>query len=52
MPITRWYRSQLEPNTEMHSISYFRHREKVAKVLEGRNAYTKMVEDEAIGRLP
>ena len=47
----RWYTSQLQPEVQLHSTTLFRRREKVAKVLEGRNAYSKMVEDEAIGRL-
>ena len=51
MSMERWYRSQLAPNMEMHSISYFRRREKVAKILTDRNAYTKMVEDKAIGAI-
>ena len=51
MALDRWYTSQLAPNTEMHSISLFRRREKVAKVLENRNTYTRMMEDEAISKL-
>ena len=51
MPLTRWYRNQLEPGVQLHSTTLFRRREKVAKVLENRNTYTRMMEDEAIGRL-
>jgi len=36
---------------KMHNISYFRKRERVAKILDNRNTYTKMVEDEAIKKV-
>jgi len=33
------------------SPSFFRRRERVARVLEGRNTYSKMKEDEAIEKV-
>lgn len=45
--LERWYRSQLQPGVRMHSTA-FRFREKSAKLLSNRNAYTKMFEDEVL----
>jgi len=50
MPLERWYRSQLQPGVRIHSTN-FRFREKAAKILQGRNTYSKMMEDEALGAI-